>query len=296
MTADPLSPRTEANAGIGDTSSYIAREVRRHDRDRFLATLFAPSAYRGDLWALYAFNAEIARIPESVSEPALGRIKVQWWRDVIGAITDGRGAPAGHPIAQALAAAMTARSLTPQWLEDLLAGRDTELDGGGFADIAAMERHADMTSTRLAWLALDVLQVSDAVSRDVARHVAMSYALLGMLRTVPFHVGGNRLMLPEDLLASAGVTLAGLQSGQDRAALCVVAEQIAARVRHHLALAKALSRMADPRAMPVLLWWTLADRALRVLASANHDVLHVRIMAYRPGVLPLLWRSWRGRL
>jgi len=80
----------------GDSVSYVAGEVRRHDRDRFLTTLFVSPENRADLWALYAFNAEIARIPGSVSEPMLGRIKVQWWRDVITAIADGRGAPAGH--------------------------------------------------------------------------------------------------------------------------------------------------------------------------------------------------------
>jgi phytoene/squalene synthetase len=294
MSADPASSRTEP--GVGDTSAYIAGEVRRHDRDRFLAALFAPPAYRADLWALYAFNAEVARIPDSVSEPMLGRIKVQWWRDVIGAIADGRGAPAGHPVAQALAATMTARGLTRQWLDDLLTARDAEFDQDGFTDITAMEEHADATAGRLAWLALEVLQVSDAVSRDVTHHTAIGYALAGMLRTIPHNAARNRLMLPRDLMASAGVSLAGIQSGQDRAALRIMAEQIAARARHHLGLAKALSRMADRRAMPVLLWWTLADRALNVMARVKHDVFDLRMMAYRPSVLPLLWRSWRGRL
>src|SRR5579871_4315005 len=114
--SDPPPPRAEPENG--DTLSYIAGEVRRHDKDRFLATLFAPPEHRADLWALYAFNAEVARIPYGVSEPMLGRIKVQWWRDVIGAIAEGRGAPAGHPVAQALAAVMGGRNLTRQWLED----------------------------------------------------------------------------------------------------------------------------------------------------------------------------------
>jgi len=191
---------------------------------------------------------------------------------------------------------MTSRGLTRQWLDDLLSARDAEFDGEGFADLAAMEGHGETTAGRLAWLALDILAVPDAMSRDAARHAAMGYALVGMLRTVPFHAARNRLMLPHDLLASAGVTLAGVQSGHDRAALCAVTQQIAARANHHLTLAKAVSRMADRRAMPVLLWSTLSTGALRTLANVGHDVFHLRMMAYRPGILPLLWRSWRGRL
>ena len=35
--------------------------VREGDRDRYLATLFAPAEHRGALFALYAFNVEISR-------------------------------------------------------------------------------------------------------------------------------------------------------------------------------------------------------------------------------------------
>ena len=167
MSAESVSRLQESS----ENDSYVAGEVRRHDRERFLSALFAPSDRRQDLWALYAFNIEIARIPESVSEPLLGRIKVQWWRDVLDAVAEGRGPPAGHPIAGALASAITRRHLTPQWLNDLLLAREAEFGEETFADIAAMEAHADMTAVRLAWLSLEVLGVTDDVSRDAARHV-----------------------------------------------------------------------------------------------------------------------------
>jgi NADH dehydrogenase [ubiquinone] 1 alpha subcomplex assembly factor 6 len=61
--------------------SELGRMVRRHDRDRFLTTLFAPAAERQALLALYAFNHEVAKTREVVSEPMLGRIRLQWWRD-----------------------------------------------------------------------------------------------------------------------------------------------------------------------------------------------------------------------
>jgi len=276
--------------------SHVVAEVRRHDRERFLTTLFAPPDRRADLWALYVFNAEIGRIRDSVSEATLGRIKVQWWRDVIAAIAEGRGAPAGHPTAQALAAAITARGLTRRWFDDYLLARDSEFEGDGFADLTAMESYAGGTAGRIAWLALETLGVTDTVSRDVANHTAVGYALAGLLRSIPFHAARNRLLLPRDLLTSAEVSLEGLHGGRDRAALCKVTRQVAVAARRHLSLAKSMSRMTDRRAMPVLLWWTIADGALRVLAQANDDVFDLSVMAYRPSILSLLWRSWRGHL
>jgi phytoene synthase len=58
----------------------IAALVRRHDPDRFLTSLFAPPAQRDALLTLYAFNHELARAREVISEPPLALIRLQWWR------------------------------------------------------------------------------------------------------------------------------------------------------------------------------------------------------------------------
>ena len=61
-----------------DSFDHCEALVRAADKDRFLATLFAPARYRRALFALYAFNIEVARVPLSyaarqavASDPAL---------------------------------------------------------------------------------------------------------------------------------------------------------------------------------------------------------------------------------
>src|SRR5271166_2904071 len=66
-----------------DPFAYGAEIVRATDRDRFIATLFAPAERRGAIYALYAFNSEIARVREVAREPLPGEIRLQWWSDVI---------------------------------------------------------------------------------------------------------------------------------------------------------------------------------------------------------------------
>ena len=65
------------------SADYCHDLVRAGDKDRYLASLFAPDELRPYLLALYAFNIEIARVRETVSEAALGEIRLQWWRDAI---------------------------------------------------------------------------------------------------------------------------------------------------------------------------------------------------------------------
>lgn len=67
-----------------DISAQILVDLRDTDRDRYLACLLAPADKQRSLAALYAFNAEIARIRDLVHEPIPGEIRMQWWRDLIG--------------------------------------------------------------------------------------------------------------------------------------------------------------------------------------------------------------------
>ena len=68
-------------AATSDDIAYLTGLVRAHDRPRYYATLLAPAAVRDDLFALYGFAAEIARVPDQVSEPALGEIRLRWWSE-----------------------------------------------------------------------------------------------------------------------------------------------------------------------------------------------------------------------
>src|SRR5438552_16844209 len=77
--------------------------VRRHDHDRYLSALFAPEPARAGLFALYAFNVEVAKTREVVREPILGSIRLQWWRDALAEIYGG-GPVRRHEVVEPLAA------------------------------------------------------------------------------------------------------------------------------------------------------------------------------------------------
>src|ERR1700748_2872413 len=95
------TPVPERRSTEADRLSPVAALVRRHDSDRYQTALFAPAARREALFALYAFNYEIARVRETVTQPVLGHIRLQWWRANIAAAFAG-GPVRHHPVAEAL--------------------------------------------------------------------------------------------------------------------------------------------------------------------------------------------------
>lgn len=141
-----------------------ADQVRRLDNDRFLATLFAPAGPREALFALYAFNLEVARIPEMVSEPLLGAIRLQWWREAIDAIF--AGAPPRHVAAAGLADAVRRFGLGRVHFDRLLDARALDLAEQPPADLAALVAYADGSCAALVHLALEALGAAGTAPGD----------------------------------------------------------------------------------------------------------------------------------
>ena len=136
--------------------SYCGGEARRHDNDRFLAALFAPAAAREGVFALIAFNQEVARTREVVSEPALGLMRLQWWRDAVAACY-GEGPLPHHPVAEPLAAASRDFALSRDLFDGLIDAREADLEDEPPPTLAALEAYAESTAAPLQRLMLETL-------------------------------------------------------------------------------------------------------------------------------------------
>lgn len=271
---------------------FCADQVRRFDHDRWLATLFAPSAARRSILALQAFNLELARTREQVSEPMLGEIRLQWWRETIVGIFAGK--PRLQPIAQELAAVVARHGLAREHFERLIDARTQDLYEVPPADLAALEAYADATSASLASLCLRVLGITDKESLAAGRSVAMAWALIGLLRAVPFHASVRRVHLPADMLAAQGATVEDVIYGRKPAAIHLVLAAIAERADGHLREAR--GHRVSRAALPVLLPAALADLYLRRLRRAGHDPRDPRLLISGPRKqLRLLTKAAFGR-
>jgi phytoene/squalene synthetase len=245
---------------------YCANEVRKQDPDRWLTALFAPDRHRPAILALYAFNAEIARARESVSQPMIGQIRLQWWREAWDGITLGQ--PRNHPVVQALHAHLG--SVDPADAYALIEGRERDLDPAPMSDMAALLAYADVTSSPLMRLAAGILGVE--LSPDQRRAISnagTAYALVGILRSTSYLAAQQRVLLPADRLQAAGIAPDSVhQKDHGRAVFSIIAEvaQEADKQLH------ALRHVQIPRALlPVLLPASLARLFLGKLARAGYN-------------------------
>jgi NADH dehydrogenase [ubiquinone] 1 alpha subcomplex assembly factor 6 len=271
--------------------SVNAEQVRRLDRDRFATALFAPAERREPLFALYAFNIEVARVRETVSEPLLGRIRLQWWREALDTLYAGNRL--AHPVAEGLLPAIP--RLSRPLFDRLLDAREGDLDNEPPADLAGLEAYAEATSATLNGLALAILGVANPAAEAAARHLGVAWALTGLLRAVPFHAASGRLYLPAELLAEHGVSARDVMAGRTSPGLAKVAQAIAERARHHLDAARHHRRQVPREALPGLLTGPLADRYLRALDRSGGNLMDSRWSAIRPRPLRLAWHALRGR-
>jgi len=253
-----------------DALSPAAALVRRHDRDRFQTALFAPAAAREGLFALYAFNFEIARVRETVREPMLGLIRLQWWREVVETALSG-GVARAHPVAQALTATIRAHGLSAAHFTRLIDSRERDLDPAPPATRAALEDYAEGSSARLIRLALEVLGAATPEAEAAATEIGIAYALTGLLRAVPAHAGMGRLMIPGDVAAETGLDPTGYATAPATPALRRAVDIIARIAANHLAAARDVRAVLPKRALPALLPARIAGRSLARLERAGFD-------------------------
>jgi phytoene synthase len=270
-----------------------ARLVRRHDYDRYLCALFAPAPARGRLIALYALAHELARVRETVSEPLLGEIRLQGWRETLEDAC--AGTPPSHPVAEALVATGAARALSREGLARLVDSRARDLDDTPPADRAALESYAEGTGATLIGLALDALDVEDTAARRAGREVGTAWALTGLVRSVAFHAAQGRCLLPGDAMRARGLSLVDVLAGRGGAALGAVVAEVAGWARGHLEAARA--EPVPRAALPALLPASLADAYLARLARARHDPSAPSLeIAPLPKLLRVAWRRILGTI
>jgi phytoene synthase len=275
----------------------LAAGLRNHDRDRYQTALFAPAARRDALFALYAFNYEIARARESVGEPMLGLMRLQWWRDALDEIYAGKP-PRRHEAAVPLAEAILAHNLSQTHFTALLDARAQDMEEVPPESLAALENYAAATSGSLILLALELLGVREAKAAAAGRAVGIAYALTGLLVAAPFHAQQQRrLFLPAALTAQHDVDLErSLFALKPSPGLAAVTREIADRARRYLDEARQLRGAVPRAAMPALLHGVLAERRLQRLAAVDHNLFDPQLAVEDTlQSLRLAWAALRHR-
>jgi 15-cis-phytoene synthase len=270
-------------------SNSIMTELRALDPVRHVAALFVPEPKRDAIAALYAYRAELARIPLLVSEPLPGEIRLQWWRDVVTHDRDGEAA--GHPVGAGLLAAMAAHRLPIGPLAAMAEARITDLYHDAMPDMAALETYLGETESGVIQMAAMVLDADAAAgSADAAGHAGMAVGIAGLIERLPWQMRRGLCLLPADMLAAVGTDAAAILAG-DAAGRGRALAALAASGRDHLAKARrhaaGLPKVLRPSFLPVCL-------AGRMFAAAERSGAEVFARPMTPSLFAAIWDMTRG--
>ena len=277
---------------VRDAAAYCADLVRTHDFPRYASTLFLPGVHRRPMLAIYAFNVEIMRVRDQVSQPLPGEMRLQWWTDLLAG--QDHGGVEGNPVAAELLWTIRTWRLPVERLTRLIVEHEFDLYNDPMPSLSALEGYANDTDSALfASCARILVRPSEAIDH-VARHAGLAYRMIDAINGLPQDSARRQLFLPQQFLQQHGSSVeevfAGKQTPQARAAV----DQLVDEARKHLKTATALLADVPREVRPAFLPLALVRRDIGRRELRDTDPFAPRRMP-RVRMLWALWRASRSK-
>lgn len=187
---------------------YCLSVVRQASPDRYVAGLLAPETCQGAIFALYALQCELAKTRTVVTEPLLGKIRLQWWRDEIDKIYQGQGVE--HPILSPLAKASQECHVPQKFFDQLLAAYEADLEEDLFETKAAFftfvtDKESPVFAVEMCFRQGNADWISQNDHLDLCVRAGKIWGGLSALRSFPVVKGEARFILPLEVAQTAGL-------------------------------------------------------------------------------------------
>jgi len=271
---------------------HCAALVRAADRDRYLATLFAPAEHRDALFALYAFNAEIARVRDLAREPMPGEIRLQWWREVLSGERDGEAA--AHPVAPALRETLARYNLPRGPLIELVEAHSFDLYDDPMASFAELDSYAKRTAGAIFEFATRILAGNvDPAIIGLTEEAGRAQTIGDLPVKFPAHAARRQLYVPLEALTTYGASYEDIFALRASIELRTALAEMRLRARSHLAHIGDLLAQIPQNALPAFL--SLAPLRSVLLRMERHDYDPFRPPQLAPWRRQwLIWRASRN--
>ncbi len=274
------------------SADFCAQLVRTHDFARYASTLFVPAAQRRGLLAIYAFNVEISRVREQVSQPLPGEMRLQWWTDMLA--DSGHGGIEGNPVAAELKLAIRNWRLPVERLSRLIDEHRFDLYNDPMPTMAALESYVNDTSSALFSLGAGIAGNQSDKTEHLARHAGFAQGFAQVLAALPLDASRRQLFVPLQLLQQHGSSMEEVFAGRETPRLRAALDRLIHELRGHLKTAFALLANVPPPVRPVFLPLVPVRRDLaRMLRADNNPFMPHAMSRFR--TLWMLWRASRSK-
>jgi phytoene synthase len=270
-------------------AAFCADLVRSHDFSRYAATIFVPPDLRRALLALYAFNVEITRVRDQVTQALPGEIRLQWWTDMLAG--HAHGSAEGNPVAAELMQVIRLGDLPIEMLQRLIEEHQFDLYNDPMPTMAALEGYLNDTASALFALAARIAVGPVPPEIDhLARHAGLAQGLVRVIAMLAYDAARRQLFLPQQVLAQHGSDLEEVFAGKLTPRIRSAVDQLLAEARRHLDTAYGLLGEAPEELRTVFLPLAAVRRDLKRLSRADNDPFAPQ----PPSRLSTLWTLWRA--
>lgn len=285
-TAD--APQESPKGGAKDGAAFCADLVRSHDFVRYASTLFVPGPERRALLAIYAFNVEISRVHEQVSQPLPGEIRMQWWTDMLAGSE--HGSVEGNPVASELLQAIRTHRLPVSSLSRLIEEHQFDLYNDPMPTLAALEGYLDATAGALFSLAARVMaRPSDRIDH-LARHAGLAQGITEVIARFARDAARQQLFLPLQLLQEHGSSKEDVFAGKQTPTIRAAIDRLASEAQDHLETSLTLLADVPREVRPIFLPLAYVRRELARAAKTDSDPF----LPKPASRLRILWTLWRA--
>jgi len=278
---------------MNENQQYCLDLVRRDDHERFLISLFLPKSAQRAVWALLAFNQEVAKIRENTTETKLGEIRLQWWLEVIDEIQS--SSVREQPVIMEMASLEFSEKI---WalLKEILEARRLEMSSGRPGDLLALEQYALGTGGALHE-AMALVCGDNSINIDAsraARAAGASWAMMGLIRALPFHWQTNHSLLP----AENDAAMQQRDAGKAFTALKPAILRMKGFVEEQVLEASDLYRKLVPAERISLSSLVLTNLHLRSLSKADGNPFNMPTAEFSDlyKIMRLFWFRLSGRI
>jgi len=293
-----LQHRNSSSGGkVKNPAQYCLEVVRKTDHEHYLTNLLLPPNLKTDAFAIRAFSSEIAGVRDSVSDPMLGRMRLQFWRDTVENIYGGKVPQ--HPIAIQLYKIVKQKNPSKQLLLNLIAAREQRINDVPFNSLEDVEKYGELVFGSVYLLLLELMENKNGHIKHALTQLGQCEGLITLLRGVPFNASKRRCLLPIELLTEnkiASESIIRCNGKIEQQEITDILELIASRAEQHLENCRFRSKYLSAEEKLLLLPAVAVDQYLTKLSKVKCNVwdksLHTR-NSWLP--MSLYWNKLRKK-
>ena len=269
---------------------YCQQKAAASGSSFYYSFLFLPAERRRAITALYAFCREVDDIADEVSDVAVARTKLAWWRTEIANLFAGHPL---HPVTKALAPFVKEYRLDAPRMNEIIDGMEMDLAYHRYPDFDSLKLYCHRVAGVVGQLSASIFGYTNPSTLEYAEALGTAFQLTNIIRDVGEDARRDRVYLPQDELARFGLAAEDILARRGGASFAKLMEFQAERAQSHYDLAMSKLAPEDRTGQRAGLIMAAIYRTLLDEIREDHfDVLDKRIALTPLRKLWIAWKTW----